>query len=452
MPYHSSTARLVVAIAALVLSGAGCRRGEPRPAHASDSTNRATAAPCRDTDRSLTLPPGFCATIFADSLGRARHLTVSDRGVVYVNTWGRRGRGATSSPGGGFVVALRDTTGDGRADVIRRFGATPATGGGGTGIGIFNGHLYVEERGTIVRYTLPPAGEVAPVGSPVTVLRGLPTTGDHPAHPFVIAPDGAMYVNSGSASNSCQVANRTLESPGRRPCTELRTRAGIWRYDARRTGQRFSPAGRYATGIRNAIGLALAPDGALYATQHGRDQLAENWPKLYQPRQGAELPAEELVKVERGADYGWSECYFDGTQRRLVLAPEYGGDGKKIGVCATKRGPVAFFPAHWAPDGLLFYTGSQFPAHYRGGAFIAFHGSWNRAPFPQEGYDVVFVPFTGDRPGKYEIFANGFAGGQMQPDRAAHRPAGLAQGPDGALYVSDDHNGRVWRITYTGAK
>jgi len=258
----------------------------------------------------------------------------------------------------------------------------------------------------------------------------------------------------GSATNSCQAKNRTLESPGRKPCTELQTRAGIWQYDANRTNQRFSPAARYATGNRNAVGLALDGSGQLFATQHGRDQLFENWRKLYTSDQGQNLPAEELFSVAKGDDYGWPYCYFDGSQRKLVLAPEYGGDGgKAVGECATKKGPEAFFPAHWAPDGIVFYTGSKFPAHYNGGAFIAFHGSWNRAPGPQGGYNVAFVPFAAGKPvdpSKFEIFADGFAGANKQPDGAAHRPTGLALGPDGALYITDDKGGRVWRVVYKG--
>jgi len=114
------------------------------------------------------------------------------------------------------------------------------------------------------------------------------------------------------------------------------------------------------------------------------------------------------------------------------------------------RAPVAAFPAHWAPNDLLIYTGKQFPARYRGGAFIAFHGSWNRAPFPQQGYNVVFQPLSGGKPaGACEIFADGFADGERGPG-APHRPSGLAVGPDGALYVSDDIGGRIYRITYHG--
>jgi len=391
--------------------------------------------------------------VFADSLGHPRHLVVAANGDVYVNTWSGKYYGSGAVPAGGFLVMLRDTTHDGKADVITRFGPGVAQGGtGGTGIAIYRGGLFAEAGPRIVRYALPATGG-APTGTATTIVDGLPLTGDHPMHPIAIdSASGAMYVDLGSASNSCQLANRTLQSPGHKPCTELVTRGGIWKYDANRTGQAFSPAQRYATGIRNAVGIAFAPGGVLYSTQHGRDQLAENWPKLYTPQQGQNLPAEELLKIEQGRDYGWPECYFDGTQQKLVLAPEYGGDGgKTVGVCASKQGPAAFFPAHWAPDDLMFYTGTEFPARYRGGAFIAFHGSWNRAPGPQGGYNVVFVPFTNGAPAginTYEVFADGFAGAVKQPDRAAHRPAGLAQGPHGALYVADDKGGTIWRVTY----
>jgi glucose/arabinose dehydrogenase len=165
----------------------------------------------------------------------------------------------------------------------------------------------------IVRYALP-ARTVAPTAAPEVIVSGLPLTGDHPMHPFAIDARGNMYVDLGSATNSCQVQNRTLESPGINPCAELETRAGTWRYDANRTGQRFSPAERFVTGLRNGECFAFGPAGEIYATMHGRDQLSENWPKVYRPEQGPNLPAEELVRLEQGADYGWPECYFDGPR------------------------------------------------------------------------------------------------------------------------------------------
>ena len=401
----------------------------------------------------LKLPPGFCATVFADKIGHARHLVVAPNGVVYVNTWSGRYYGNDQPHEGGFLVALQDTGGSGHADVNERFGDTVQTGSaGGTGIALYKGSLYVEMNDKILRYALP-EGSIVPDGKPDVIVSGLPLTGDHPMHPFAIDPQGNMYVDVASATNSCQKENRQPFVPGDKPCTELETRAGIWRYDANRTGQKFSPAERYATGIRNADGITIDSAGTgLYATQHGRDQLSTNWSSMYTPEQGAELPAEELLKIQQGGDYGWPECYFDDRKNELVLAPEYGGNGgSKIGECAGKLAPVAAFPAHWAPNDVTIYEGSQFPQAYRGGAFIAFHGSWNRAPFPQGGYNLVFQPLAnGKASGKYVIFADGFAGANKEPGKATHRPSGLAVAPDGALFVTDDQNGRVWRITYVG--
>jgi glucose/arabinose dehydrogenase len=439
---------LTVTIAAFV--SAACQRGdraqgEPGTAHASHS-----AAACPADNGGITLPPGFCATVFADSVGHARHMAIAPNGIVYVNTWSGRYYGNAPPPRGGFLVALRDTTGDGIADEEARFGDSVRSGGiGGTGIALHRGALFAEANDRIVRYDL--GGGLTPTSPPTTIVSGLPLTGDHPPHPFAIDSSGTLFVNSGSATNNCGVRDRMPESRGHDPCTELRTRAGIWRYDANRTSQRFSPAERYATGIRNAIGITIGPNGRLYATQHGRDQLAESWPKLYTSEQGQNLPAEELLAVEEGADYGWPYCYYDDAKRQLVLAPEYGGNGTDVGGCSSKQGPIATFPAHWAPNGVAFYTGDRFPKRYHGGAFIAFHGSWNRAPGPQEGYNVVFVPFTNGNPsGPYETFADGFAGAQKTPDRATHRPSGVAVGPDGALYISDDKGGRIWRVVYRG--
>ena len=420
----------------------------PTAAHAATSSTGS----CSDGDSGIVLSPGFCATVFADNIGHARQLVVAPNGVVYVNTWSGRYYKDASLPPGGFLVALQDTRGTGKADVIKRFGDGVAQGSaGGTGIQLYKGALYAEENDRIVKYALG-TGEIVPDGKPEVILSGLPLTGDHPMHPFIIDARGNLFVDLGSATNSCQAQNRMLKSPGDEPCTEKETRAGIWKYSANQTDQHFSARERYATGIRNGEGFAFDAAGRLFVTQHGRDQLSQNWPDLYKPKEGPQLPAEEVVQLRAGADYGWPECYFDGFQKKLVLAPEYGGDGgRKVGLCAERTAPVAFFPAHWAPNDLLIVTNSKFPAAYREGAFVAFHGSWNRAPAPQGGYNVVFQPMTnGEAAGHYVVFADGFAGAVKEPERADHRPSGLASGPDGSLYISDDQRGRIWRVTYQG--
>ncbi len=400
----------------------------------------------------LQLPEGFCATIFAEGANGARHIVVAPNGDVFVNI--EAGRGGRGTPGGnaqsntGSILALRDTNGDGKADLQQRFGV-----GGGTGIALDGNLLYATAGSSIVRYRLA-SGSLTPIGQPDTIVMNLPMTGYHHSHNFVLQ-GRTLYVNVGSASNACQQGDRQAQAPGYNPCTELNTRAGVWEFDASRLRQRQSDARRFATGLRNSVALTRNPlDGYLYATVHGRDQLHDNWPSLFPVEKSAENPGEELVRVDRGADYGWPYCYYDVDRKGLVLAPEYGGDGQKTGQCASKTAPLMAFPGHWAPDGMLFYTGSQFPTQYRGGAFIAFHGSWNRAPLPQAGFRVVFAPFRFNRPtGSFATFADGFYPnpGLQRAQRGTHRPTGLAQGPDGSLFITDDTGGTIWKVTYRGA-
>ncbi len=442
------TLSLILVVVAALWAGSSWTHA----AHRLSPTEAAEGQGCPSDDTGLALPAGFCATIFADGIGHARHLVVSPSGVVYVNTWSGRYYGNDTPHAGGFLVALQDTKGTGKADVAERFGETVASGGaGGSGIALYKGSIYAEINDRIVRYPLA-AGSIVSKDSGVTIVSGLPLTGDHPMHPFIINSKGELYVDVATPSNSCQLKNRTLESPGADPCKELETRGGIWLYDANKTNQVFSPAERYATGIRNGEGFAIDAAGRMFGTQHGRDQLHANWPALYKPDQEATLPAEQIMLLKKGGDYGWPECYFDPFVQKLVLAPEYGGDGgKKLGVCADKIAPVAAFPAHWGPNGMTHYDKKQFPERYRNGVFIAFHGSWDRAPYPQGGYNVVFQPLSGDHAsGQCEVFADGFAGAIKSPDKAAHRPSGLAVGPEGSLYVSDDVAGRIYRIVYLG--
>jgi glucose/arabinose dehydrogenase len=249
---------------------------------------------------------------------------------------------------------------------------------------------------------------------------------------------------------------RTKGSPGQDPCTLLEQYGGIWQYESDETGQQHTPDARYASGIRNAVALTWndAADN-LYAVQHGRDQLHQFFPDLYTQKESAELPAEEFFKVDEGDDFGWPYCYYDWMKEKKVLMPEYGGDGDEVGRCEQFEDPIQAFPGHWGPNAVLFYDGTQFPETYQGGAFIAWHGSWNRAPLPQEGYKVTFTPFNNDEPsGDFEVVADGFAGKDTlrSPGQAEHRPTGLAVGPDGGLYVSDDENGTIWRIAYVGTE
>ncbi len=317
---------------------------------------------CSETDTGITLPKGFCATVFADKVGHARQMAVAGDGTVFVNTWSGVYYNNDTPPDGGFLVALKDTKGTGKADHVERFGQTFAQGGkGGTGLYIYKDWVYAELNDKIVRYALKD-GEIAPTGEPEIVLSGMPITGDHPMHPFIIDKDGNLFVSMGSATNTCEVKNRMPGSMGHDPCTELETRAGVWRYDANKLGQVFSPKERYASGIRNAEGFDFDTSGRLFVTQHGRDQLHENWPKLYTAEQGFNLPAEEVMILKEGAAYGWPKCYYDGDQKKLVLAPEYGGDGgKKVGDCDKATPPVAAFPAHWAPNDLKIYKSRGLP-------------------------------------------------------------------------------------------
>jgi glucose/arabinose dehydrogenase len=405
----------------------------PRAAAAAPAEAPAAAAPaCAPDNGGLRLQPGFCATIFADGLSGPRHIAVAPNGDVYVALGGGRN-------GGGGVLALRDDNGDGKADHQESFGST-----GGSGIAVSGGWVYFAPNDRVVRWRLAP-GRLAPAGEPETIVSGLPT-GGHTAKTIVLDGRGGLFVNLGSRTNACQVADRQAGSPGHDPCTETDGRAGIWRFDANRANQTQANGQHYARGIRNAMGLAFS-GAQLYATQHGRDQLHDNWPALFDDRKSAENPGEEFIAVSQGDDFGWPYCFYDVDQHRLVLAPEYGGKGNDVGRCAQKKAPVAAFPGHWAPESLAFYTGTRFPAKYRGGAFIAFHGSWNRAPLPQEGFRVTFVPMTGGRAGTPETFADATPAGGGEP---SHRPMGLVVAPDGSLYVTDDAGGRIWRIFYTG--
>jgi glucose/arabinose dehydrogenase len=402
------------------------------------AAQKLNAPACAGADAGITLPPGFCAIVVADHVDGARHIVVAPNGDVFVAVQGSRTRS-------GGVIALRDTTGDGKADVQVQFGVS-----GGNGIALVGESLYFAPDNAVLRYSLP-NGALQPAGAPDTIVQGLPARRGHVAKSIAVTSSGTLYVNIGSETNACQPRDRAPGVAGTDPCTELETRAGIWQFSATRLHQRQTDGKRYATGLRNVVALTVEPGtGELYGLQHGRDQLHDNWPKLFTEEYSAENPGEIFAHIRSGEDYGWPYCYWSMDLKKQVLAPEYGGDGTKVGRCAEKQAPLTAFPGHWAPNGVAFYTGTHFPAPWRDGVFIAFHGSWNRAPLPQAGFKVVFLPMKGGVPQPSRTFADGFAGAGSRSSGSQHRPVGVAQGPDGSLFISDDAGGRIWRVVYTG--
>ena len=401
----------------------------------------------------LALPQGFEALVVTDSTGHARHIAVNDNGDIYVklsSTDKRRGRN----------IALRDTTGDGKADVIVQFGGMDEKRSSyGTGMLIHNGYLYFSSATNLYRSKLTP-GQLIPETEPEVVLTD---DHEHGIHWHITKPvsfdnKGNMYVPFGAPSNACQdisqTPNGTPGGEGLDPCPELDLHGGIWKFDANKTGLTQKDGVEFATGIRSVVAMQWNPaDENLYIVMHGRDNLHSLFPKTFSAWQNAVLPSEEFIQVTEGSDYGWPYCYYDQMKKKKFLAPEYGGDGTIVERCADMDLPVMGFPGHWAPNDLLFYEGDQFPERYRNGAFIAFHGSTNRTPYPQAGYFVGFIPFENGKPtGEWEVFADGFAGIDtiVSTSDAVHRPMGLATGPDGSLYITDSRKGKIWRVMYKG--
>jgi glucose/arabinose dehydrogenase len=385
----------------------------------------------------ITLPENFGAMVVVDTLGRGRHLVVNKNGDIYVHL--RR----LNNEGKG-IVALRDLNHDGRADHIEGYSEVT-----GTGIELHKGYMYFSSRTQVFRAKFN-KDELLPSG-PVDTLVNLVDGPGHMAKPFTFDNNGNMYVNVGSATNACQEEPRTEGSPGIYPCVELETRAGIWRFSDDQLNQQQTLEKRYATGIRNAVALTWNTKAdRLYALQHGRDDLHRFWPDYYTEEDNLELPAEEFLDIEEGDDFGWPYCYFDQFKDQRLKCPEYSGDGQSTEGCEDVKKPLIGFPGHWGPNDLLFYTGKMFPEKYRNGAFVAFHGSWNRLGSTQQGYKVVFIPMKEGRPsGEWEVFADGFTGGPIESSGdARYRPCGLAQGPDGSLFIIDSQKGRIWRIMY----
>jgi len=406
----------------------------------------------------LFLPDSFQAVVVADSIGRARHITVNGNGDIYVKlTYNEIMHGS------GGTVALRDVNNDGKADVIAYFGDYKDEGGLPAGIAVHNGYLYTSTVKNIFRNKLR-SGQLVPDSKTEVIL----TDDDedlrkhwHTAKPFAFDNRGNMYVPFGAPTDAAQDINSVgpagiPNGKGLDPAPDLEKHAGIWRFSESKEGQTQKDGYKYATGIRSVLGIDWNPlDNSLYCVMNGMDNFHTRYPQVFTAWQAALLPSEPLLKVTEHSNFGWPYAYYDQIQKKNVLQPGYGGDGKTIGRAAQFNVPVFGFPGHWAPMDLLFYTGNQFPDRYKKGAFVAFHGSTDRSPYPQAGYTVCFVPFENGKPtDKWEVFADGFTGVDtvFNTSDAVYRPMGLAMGPDGSLYISDSNKGRIWRIMYKGDK
>lgn len=355
------------------------------------SAAAAGAAPPR-----ILLPPGFQIEVFADDLPGARSLRLGDKGTVFVGT-----REV------GSVYALRDEDGDGRAEshhTIARGLDMP------NGIAFQDGALYVAEVQRILRY---PDIEVSlsKPPTPQVVRDDLPSKTHHGWRYIGFGPDRKLYLALGAPCNSCRPERF------RRGSSELEF-ASITRMNA--DGSDWEVIAR---GVRNSLGFDWDPQsGALWFTDNGRDWLGENEPDC------------ELNRLTRvGEHFGFPWCHA-GT----VSDPEFGSERR----CSEFTAPQASMGPHVAPLGLRFYTGRQFPAEYRGQLFVALHGSWNRSR--KSGYTLNLVRLKDGQVVGHEVFASGW----MVKEKTLGRPADVLVMPDGSLLVSDDHGGRIWRISY----
>lgn len=352
--------------------------------------------------RSLRLPPGFQVSVFAKDLGFARMLAVADDGTVYV-----------TRPQDGDVLGLAPGP---TGTAVRRWRAF--TGEANVhGIALRDGKAYLASP---LRVLACPVNRGGTFGAPKVLINDLPAGVGHGLRTVAFGPDGHLYVSVGSTCNVC------LESdPGHA------------------TIQQAGPDGRgrriFASGLRNTIGFGWHPQThEMWGMDHGVDGLGDN------------QPPEELNHLVDGGNYGWPFCYGDRKPNpTFPIGPKGVPDpsGKrKATYCQTTIPPVLGYQAHSAPIGMVFYSGTQFPSDYRGDAFVAFHGSWNR--IPATGCKVVRIHFEHGRPVRFEDFLTGF----LLPGGKARfgRPAGLAVAKDGSLLVGDDANGVIYRVAYHG--
>jgi glucose/arabinose dehydrogenase len=354
------------------------------PAAGGDTTSRTTTL-----DGKLSVPAGLAATYFAKNLAGVRFMAVSPAGVVYA-----------SQPGSGRVVRLPDADKDGVADsvVVAVSGLAQPHG-----LAFHKGVLYIAATDGVVRVALGADGRASE--SPVYVNR-YSGGGGHWTRTIVFGADSAMYVAVGSSCNLC--------------IEQSSDRAAVLRFNEDGSGKRV-----YASGLRNAVGLAVEPtSGALWAAQNERDNL---------PPDHENLPPEEINILTDGGDYGWPYCYGD-----RVPNPEYGDAAR----CAATIPPAAKLQAHSAPLGMSFLArATRLPAAYRGDLLVAYHGSWNRDT--PTGAKVVRVRVTGGAPGSVEDFITGWQGANGS---RWGRPVDVVVAPDGAVLVSDDQAGAIYRI------
>src|ERR1700761_8764715 len=398
----------------------------------------ATPALAEEPD-GLVLPPGFHASVVAEGLGALRHMAVRPNGDIYASTGGEGGK-----PEGLVAIQLGP---DGKAAQIEHFSSV----NGGTGIGLYHGMLYAASANAIYRFHFQ-GDALVPAGDPQTVVADLPRGG---THAMAFDNSGHLFVGMGAKSNACSTKPAPDAKPvGQKPCPDLTGGGGIWRFAADRTGQTFADGTQVATGIRFMTAMDWSPKAGLYGIMHGRDGTHAAFPEIVSASDDDAI-GDEMHHVTDGTDFGWPYSYYDGARNARLLAPDYGGDGKTVadGKYSTPAGTFQTLRA--APVALLFYQGKQFPAEWRGGAFIALHGtSGPELAQGRNGYTVAFVPFDrAGKPGALKVFADGFAGpspADKNGGKAKYRPVGLAVAPDGALYGADSNKGRIWRIRYNG--
>jgi glucose/arabinose dehydrogenase len=347
----------------------------------------------------VIVPPGFTVSVYAEGLQGPRFLAFGPEGVLYV-----------ADRGNNRIVALPDNDEDGLADAIREF----ATDLNSPHSLVFHQDAwYVGVPNGVVRLQDVDGDGRADLQTPI--IDDIPTSGVHRTRTVEFLPDGRLVLSVGSSCNVCE------EDDPRR--------AAVVVYDGPEGGGETL----YASGLRNAVGLAIHPEtGELWATNNGRDLM------------GDDVPPDTIHVLRQGSDGGWPYCHSG-----RIVDPNLGFED----ACQAMEAPVVELQAHSAPLGLVFYpaTGNNgpgsFPQEYWGDLFVAFHGSWNRS-IPT-GYKVVRVPLNGSQPGgPVEDFAVGWL--DESSGQASGRPVGLAVGPDGALYVSDDKGGFIYRIYYQG--